>query len=83
MSELKIDLKNLSVTIFDCASGDPHVALEAEGETLRIDAHVVRRLADVLIGASVMMTPDPEPDVVEGFWRGTGRYPSEPEPVAD
>lgn len=75
MSELTIDLNNLSVMISDWAGGDPHVALQGKGEALRLEAADVRRLADLLTGASVMMTPDPEPDVVESTWRGTGGYP--------
>ncbi len=75
MSELTIDLNNLSVTIHDWAGGDPHVALQGKGEALRIEPGDVGRLADLLTGASVMMTPEPEPEVVESTWRGAGGYP--------
>ena len=73
MSELTIELGGLAVRIHDWPGGDPHVILEGREGHVRIDAHNLRRLADVLTGASVMMEPDP---LVESNWRGTGGYPA-------
>lgn len=59
MSELCIELTEVSVTIDDGQDGDPHVVITTGGAELRIEAADVRRLADVLVGASVMVEPEP------------------------
>jgi len=73
MSELTIDLYDGLKVIVDDGPSDPHVIIEGAGERLRIDAPDVRRLADVLTGASVMMEPEP---LVASQWLGTGGYPT-------
>ena len=60
MSVLTIELAKLRIEIEDYVSGDPHVVIENDGTSIRIEPSAVRRLADVLTGASVMMTPEPD-----------------------
>jgi len=72
MSELTIDLfDGLKVIIDDGLY--PHVVILGEnGQEIRVKPGDVKRLADVLTGASVMMEADPGP--LQSNWRGTGGY---------
>ena len=81
MSELTIDLYDGLKVIVDDGPSDPHVIIEGAGASLRVNASDVRRLADLLTGASVMMEPDPGP--LQSNWRGAGGYPTEKGDIND
>lgn len=59
MSVLTIELSDLKIHIEDYTAGDPHVIIEQGGANLRIEAVDVRRVSDVLCGATAVMEPEP------------------------